>query len=317
VRRVAQSTEGAFVFWPGVEPLVSVGVPTYNRAALAERAIRSALAQDHGAIEVVVSDDASTDDTRERIERLAAADPRVRYLRQAANLGHARNFQAVLEAARGEYFMWLSDDDRIDPAYVSRCLAVLRAEPGTALVCGLARYEGAGDLTVDERPMNLVAARPGARLLRYLARVNMNGPLFGVARRADLLQLGFPDVVGGDWLLVSALATRGRVRTLRDVRIHRSFDGLSSDPGELARSFGMRGALARHHHFAVAARFGREIAAGGPYAGLGPLRRRLLAAAAALIVLRFPVHLAVRRLAERAGLAHLEARLIAWVRRND
>ena len=115
----------------GGAPLVSIGIPTYNRAASVERAIRSALAQDHRALEVVVSDDGSTDGTGAAVRALAAADPRVRLISQPVNLGHARNFQAVLDAAAGEWFMWLSDDDWLDPAYVARCLAAAARRPGT------------------------------------------------------------------------------------------------------------------------------------------------------------------------------------------
>jgi glycosyltransferase involved in cell wall biosynthesis len=301
-----------------VQPLVTVGVPTYNRGALSERAVRSALDQDYSPIEVVVSDDASTDDTSERFARLAQEDPRVRYMRQPANLGHARNFQAVLDAARGDYFMWLSDDDWIDAAYVSRCLAVLEAHAGYSLVGGLPRYYSNGHHVVDERPTNLLSTRPGLRVLAYLARVNVNGALFGVARRADLQRLAFKDEVGGDWLLVAGLAAQGRVRTLPTVHIHRSIEGLSSDEHRLARSFGMRGLLARHHHFAVAGRFAREIVASPHYGALTRLQRVVAGSLAAiLIVLRFPVQALLRRLLQALGLGGLEARAIAWVRSRD
>ena len=64
------------------------------------------------------------------LNELATTDPRVRVLRQNRNLGHAGNYQVVLEAAEGEYFMWLADDDWLDPGYVARCLAVLAEERG-------------------------------------------------------------------------------------------------------------------------------------------------------------------------------------------
>lgn len=297
---------------------MTIGIPTYNRAETVERAVRSALEQDHDAIEVVVSDDASTDGSAAVLRELAAGDSRVRYLRQEANIGHARNFQAVLEAASGEYFMWLSDDDWIDPSYVSACVEMLDRHADHALVGGLARYYADGEHVVDERPTDLLSARPAARVLGYLARVNVNGVLFGVARRADLRRLSFREQVGGDWLLVAGLAAAGRVRTLRDVHIHRSLEGLSSDREKLAESLGMRGRLARHHHFAVAAGFARDILGAPAYAGLGRAQRTLLAAlAAGLIVIRFPGHLAVRRVLESLGLTRIEAAAIAWVRSRD
>jgi glycosyltransferase involved in cell wall biosynthesis len=299
-------------------PLVTIGIPTYNRSTSVRRAVRSALAQEHPAIEVVVSDDASSDDTAEVVDALAAEDPRVRLLVQPANLGHARNFQAVLDAAAGEYFMWLSDDDWIDPGYVGRCLEVLRGH-GDVLVCGLARYHAGGRHAIDERPTDLLSVRRGARVLAYFARVNVNGALFGVARCADLREIGFPDTVGGDWRLVAGLAARGRVRTVRDVHIHRSLEGLSADAPRLARSFGMRGLAARQHHVVLAGRLAREIAVGSPaFAPLPVAARAVLAPLVALlIVARFPGIDLARRGLERLGLDWVEPRVTAWVRRRD
>jgi glycosyltransferase involved in cell wall biosynthesis len=299
-------------------PLVSIGIPTYNRSASLQRAIRSALEQDRSDIEVVVSDDGSSDDTEAVVRSIAATDARLRLIVQPRNLGHARNFEAVLTAARGEYFMWLSDDDWIDREYVSRCLEALRRH-GDALVCGLARYRADGRHVVDERPTDLLSRRPGARVLAYFARVNVNGALFGIARRTDLLEVGFADSVGGDWRLVSALAARGRIRTVRDVHIHRSMEGLSSDAVALARSFGMGGVRARHHHVVLAGRLACEIACGGTAFAPVPVLERILIAplVALLIVLRFPGIQLARRILERLGLDDVEPRVTAWVRRRD
>jgi glycosyltransferase involved in cell wall biosynthesis len=299
-------------------PLVTVGIPTYNRGRLVQRAVRSALGQDHDSIEVVVFDDASTDETAAVLESMAEVEPRLRYVSQDQNVGHARNFQAALDSAAGEYFMWLSDDDWIDPTYVSTCLRVLRGPGNHALVGGLARYHSGGEHVVDERPTDLLSARPGARVLGYLTRVNVNGVLFGLARRADVQRISFADVVGGDWLLVAGLAARGRVRTLPNVHIHRSMEGLSSDAQGLARSFGLKGLIARHHHFAVAARFAGEILRSPAYARLGFAQRAFTAVlAAALIILRFPGQNAVRWVLQRAGRPEIEDRVIAWVRARD
>ncbi len=303
---------------PVTGPLVTVGIPTYNRAELVQRAVGSALGQDHDALEVIVLDDASTDETAEVLEPWAEHEPRLRYLRQDRNVGHARNFQAALDRAEGEYFMWLSDDDWVDPSYVSSCLEVLRGEGKHVLVAGLARYHSSGEHVVDERPTELLSARPGTRVLQYLTRVNVNGVLFGLARRADVQKLSFPDEVGGDWLLVAGLAARGRVRTLPNVHIHRSMDGLSADAQRLARSFGLRGAIARHHHFAVAASFAREIVGSPAYAPMGRVQRVVTAAlAAAVITLRFPGHAGLRWLLERAGHPEVEDQIISWVRARD
>jgi glycosyltransferase involved in cell wall biosynthesis len=286
-------------------PLVSVGVPAYNRPVGLERAVRSVLEQTLADLEVVVSDDASSDGRVARVgELLAAEDARVRYVRQPRNLGHDRNFQRLLELAEGRYFMWLSDDDRLDPGYLERCLAALEGDPGLAVAWGTARYYRDGEHVIDERPMDLLSRRPGLRVVAYFARVNVNGPLFGLMRRSELVAAGgFPNVPGGDWLLVASMAARGRVLTLRNVRMHRSMTGLGSREEELARSFGLTGGWARHHHLWVARHMLGALPVSLPAAALSAL----------LVVLRFPGVALLRR----AGLGRLEPRVSALLRGRD
>jgi glycosyltransferase involved in cell wall biosynthesis len=301
-------------------PLVTIGIPAYNRPAELERAVRSALAQDHPDIEVLVSDDASTDPAVLTVAtRLAATDPRVRVVRQPRNLGHAANYQWVLEAGQGEYFMWLSDDDWIDPHYVSACLACLRSDSSARLVCGLGRYYRHGEYVLDERPIHLTSEHPGLRVVRYFGRVSLNGPLFGVARRADLLAVGFPQQVGGDWLLVAAIAARGQVRTLTDVHVHRSLDGMGSDAKGLARSFGIPNLLAERHHLLVAARAWRRITHTDPaYRAMGVVSRMLVGSCvAAVIVARFPGVDLMRRVLGADRAAAVEERISSALRRRD
>lgn len=297
--------------------LVTVGIPAYNRPRELERAIESALAQDHRELEVLVSDDASTDQSVRLVcERLAADHPRVRFVRQPRNLGHAGNYQWLLEAARGEYFMWLSDDDWIDPGYVRRCLEELGRDHSAVLVCGQGMYYREGAPALEERPINLLDGSPARRLIRYFGRVSLNGPLFGVARRRDLLAVGFPQSVGGDWLLVASLAVRGRVRTLAKVYVHRSLGGLGSDAPRLARSFGMRGLVAQQHHVVVAALMFRRIASGaGSFGAMGVLTRVCVASIAALLIVsRFTLADLVRRALGPSVAATLEQRISTWLR---
>lgn len=97
-------------FEPG---LVTIAITTHNRCELLERALEGALAQTYTRIEVVVSDDASTDETQERMRQVK--DPRVRYVRIEKPTGIAGNFQNGLDHARGELFMILNDDDELEP----------------------------------------------------------------------------------------------------------------------------------------------------------------------------------------------------------
>jgi glycosyltransferase involved in cell wall biosynthesis len=92
-------------------PAVTIGLPVYNGAALVRRAIDSVLMQDFRDFELIISDNGSTDATAAIAAEYAAADPRVRYVRQEKPLDPRDNFKYVLTAARGEMFSWLAHDD--------------------------------------------------------------------------------------------------------------------------------------------------------------------------------------------------------------
>jgi glycosyltransferase involved in cell wall biosynthesis len=110
----------------GGNPLVTIAIPTYNRAGgYLPIALKSALAQTYQPVEIIVSDNCSTDDTEAVVRGFG--DDRVRYFRQATNIGASNNFQLCLERAQGVFFQLLHDDDLIDPDFVEACM---RAAPG-------------------------------------------------------------------------------------------------------------------------------------------------------------------------------------------
>jgi glycosyltransferase involved in cell wall biosynthesis len=298
-------------------PLVSIGLPTYDRAASLERAARSALAQDWGELELVISDNGSDDGTQAVCEALRDADPRVRYLRQAANLGPLRNFQEVLEHSRGELFMWLGDDDSLDPSYVSECASVLLANDDHTLVCGRARYYRDGAFAFAERDVNLLADSPTRRIAGFYRQVTLNGAFYGVMRRGQAVQVPLVPDVGGDWLLVAHLAFLGKVRTLRSTAIHRSLGGSSRDASALADLHGVPRMRGGNWQLAVARNARKDVAERPVYSVLPRWRRRLLGAYAfALVVARFSLKTWAGSALARLGLFDRARRLLEGRRRS-
>ena len=108
-----------------VKPLVSIGIPTYNRPLGLHRALTSITAQTYPHFEVIVSDNCSPGtETQEVVARFMEQDKRIRYVRQPSNIGMFNNFKFVFEAAQGEYFAWLADDDIRDETFLEKCLDV-------------------------------------------------------------------------------------------------------------------------------------------------------------------------------------------------
>jgi len=105
-------------------PLVSVVIPTYNRAHLVERAVRSVLSQSFSNLEVIVVDDASTDGTREQVFALKQADPRLLYLRHETNRGAQAARNTGIRAANGNYIAFLDSDNEWLPSKLERQMSL-------------------------------------------------------------------------------------------------------------------------------------------------------------------------------------------------
>jgi glycosyltransferase involved in cell wall biosynthesis len=108
------------------QPLVSVGIPTYERPELLDRALKSLVAQTYSNLEIIVSDNCSVNpEVNVVLDRWSRCDSRVRVFRQALNIGGLKNFNFVLNQARADWFMWVADDDYLAPCFVEKCMDVL------------------------------------------------------------------------------------------------------------------------------------------------------------------------------------------------
>ena len=123
-------------------PLVSVCIPTYNRASMVGDAIRSALAQTYETIEVLVVDNASTDDTAAVVSSFT--DPRLTYIRNERNLGLFGNFNRCIELAQGKYIHILHSDDMVPPEFTETCVRFLEEHPEVAFTFTGAEVEARG-----------------------------------------------------------------------------------------------------------------------------------------------------------------------------
>lgn len=114
-------------------PKVSIGLAVYNGEKYLEEAIDSILAQTFADFELIISDNASTDRTAEICHAYAQKDERIRYHRNATNIGGANNENQTFRMARGEYFRWAADDDICAPTLVEECVKILDQNPQAVL----------------------------------------------------------------------------------------------------------------------------------------------------------------------------------------
>lgn len=201
-------------------PRVSVGLPVFNGAEFVRGAIESILRQDYRDLELIISDNASTDDTGAICREAAMRDSRVRYHRNAANIGAAGNYNKVFELARGEYFKWAAHDDECHPAMIGRCVEFLDRVKTAAMVYPLGELidERGGSLL---RPLDRIEStdrRPYRRLARLLWSLNMCDPVFGLIRSECLRRTRLiGPFFGADYVLLAELAMLGEIRELDQV----------------------------------------------------------------------------------------------------
>lgn len=117
-------------------PLVTVGIPSYNRPEMLRRAISSALAQTYSNLEVVVSDDASTDSRTIRVIEEFSSNPRFRYQLHEDNVGLVRNFQQSLELADGDFWLCLPNDDWLEPDAIEQMMGCFTSGSIGLVICG-------------------------------------------------------------------------------------------------------------------------------------------------------------------------------------
>lgn len=111
-----------------VQASVTLGMPVYNGQRYLRAALDSVIEQDVDDLEILISDNGSTDDTAQICQHYASADSRIRYVRHAENLGGVPNLNYVIQEARAPWFKWAFYDDVLRPGYVARCLEAIRSK---------------------------------------------------------------------------------------------------------------------------------------------------------------------------------------------
>ena len=110
-------------------PKVCIGIPVYNGEKFLRNALDCLLNQSYENIEIIISDDTSTDSTKSICEEYMKKDLRIKYILQKENLGAFHNFNFVLTQAKSKYFMWAEVDDKWEPEFIEKNIEVLESNP--------------------------------------------------------------------------------------------------------------------------------------------------------------------------------------------
>jgi glycosyltransferase involved in cell wall biosynthesis len=209
----------------------------YNGERFLREALDSLLAQTFTDFELIVRDNASSDGTGDICRAYASRDRRIRYERNATNIGVHRNCNRVFQLAVGKYFKLAAADDVCHPELLSRCVQVLEDDPTIVCAYGKVRF-------IDKVGCVLPLTDPGWHLMSYpaeerLRRVIVSGHwvnvFFGLSRSHELARTRlFAPYANGDYRLLAEMSLRGKFFEIPEYlffrRLHADAASQNSDP---------------------------------------------------------------------------------------
>jgi len=198
-------------------PMVSICMPVHNGENFIADAIASILGQTFSDLELIVTDNASTDRTQGIVRDFAGRDARVRYVRNEKNIGAAANYNLGFDLSRGRYVKWAAHDDTLSANFLERTVAILDADPSVSIAFGRTQcIDGEGaELPMQGYPMPEI--RDDAAKRRFARALRGGGscfPIFGLFRSEQLSRssLHRKSYYGSDRALIVEMLVLGKLR---------------------------------------------------------------------------------------------------------
>ena len=215
---------------PMTGPLISVGIPTYNRAKSLERTLECICNQTYSNLEILVSDNCSSDpEVRRVVERRSQIDSRIKATFSNENHGAGFNFRKVLALSTGQYFMWASDDDYWKANFIERLYTLFKNDRDAVIAfCDMDARNFDGTISNNYKPFyetfTAYDSRMAFRRVRsyalqnpFLGKANL---VYGLHRRSTLLasfKRYFDSTAwGSDMLLTCDILSKGALVLTRE-----------------------------------------------------------------------------------------------------
>jgi glycosyltransferase involved in cell wall biosynthesis len=213
-------------------PKLSIGIPVFNGQEFLPELLDSLLAQTFRDFEILICDNASSDQTFQICCEYEQRDFRIRYFRNCRNLGAVANFNRVFELSTAPLFKWAAHDDLYHDAYLEACVGLLETNPDIVLAhTGTAFINERGELLPYEQETgSFIDRKTGRRywadvpsigdspvavdrFWQVLTRARWGTHMFGVVRREMLRRTSLlPNFAGSDRAMLAELALLGRFR---------------------------------------------------------------------------------------------------------
>ncbi len=218
------------------QPTVCVGLPVYNGGKFLSQAIESILSQDFQDIELIISDNCSTDNTEEICFKYRKMDERIRYHRFEENLGGAINFKNVLGLSSAPYFMWASHDDMREQTFITKCLEKMESDPSIALVYPRTKVLDVNSkfIGIANDHINADQDNPIERFRHLIWEIGMCNMFYGLYRINILKKVRtWDETLFADNLILAEISLLGKIVQIDDVlfvrRLTRNYNYRSPD----------------------------------------------------------------------------------------
>lgn len=195
------------------KPMICVGMPVYNGQRYIRNAIDSILCQTFTDFELIISDNASLDSTEQICREYASQDPRIRYIRQKANIGAPRNWNCVFSYSRAPYFKWASANDVCHPEMLQRCKEVLDKNSDVVVCYPRTKLIDENGQVIEEYQdiPHACNSNPYDRFVELILFLRLNNAQNGLFRSDVLRRTAMEGVYnGGDVVLMAELALYGK-----------------------------------------------------------------------------------------------------------
>ena len=219
-------------------PLVTVGIPTFNRPQGLERTLQCITGQTYRNLEIIVSDNCSSDPAvLPLLAKYAASDKRISFYVQERNISIVPNFQYLLDRAAGEFFMWAADDDFWDPDFIEVCVNGMLQNPDVVLCMTNLKIVGMdGDAVLSKLDRSFMQQHLLTRCFHFVKSTDENKYFFcGLYRTALVKDIPFNNDWGGDHMFVYEAISKGKLLYLKGRSCFYYFRGGSSTNMERVR----------------------------------------------------------------------------------
>ena len=208
------------------KPMVSVAMPVFNGEPYIEESIRCVLNQTYDNLELVISDNASTDNTEQICRDFKEKDDRVVYIRNTTNIGAAKNYNQAFWHTTGPYFRWHNADDLCSSRLVEVCLEVLINNPDTVLSYGKTDIIDARGEFIEHYDDNLDLRQPKAteRFKAFFQQVGLTNIIYGLMRRSAVektMLMGEGTFFSSDINFMAELSLYGRFHEIPETLFSR------------------------------------------------------------------------------------------------